>query len=409
MKKRQLISRNEQRDEQNADVFAEGIEVYGDLLLHYEGRGELTLEDSTQIQVAFKAGQLTDGNILLLCQWPLEHFFAPFMDWNAAVSKFSGLANNGYQLVSTSVSHESAYLPSLPEGIDGYWVALVLRELTVVSALGEARQARYGLTNFLFFGTEYREQLNAEQAVLPLKVQNSGRGVDITISPVSGYKWLSQHLKVLKGIKVTCEAIVDIEDESGIELIDEFMDNLVLILSVATGTKVQHVYLEKRSGEGRVLSRTHRNRVTKRYGSLSLLDTGVKSGDEMKAFVEKVYDTFAARKADYRLNRGLVDSFLDARAQADYLELRGVKVAATVEMMKDLFVSAATGHQQEFVIEPKKFDKLRRKISKSVSDVLKGEVSDDQIKAVKDKLGELNRKTFKSSLEALYSYLGLRA
>jgi len=54
------------------DIFMEGLKAYGTLIFEYAGEGMLYLKDDGQISCQFKAGQLTDGEIILLCQWPQD-------------------------------------------------------------------------------------------------------------------------------------------------------------------------------------------------------------------------------------------------------------------------------------------------------------------------------------------------
>jgi hypothetical protein len=47
------------------------------------------------------------------------------------------------------------------------------------------------------------------------------------------------------------------------------------------------------------------------------------------------------RHDTWGLSRGLLDAYLDAKAEADYLQTRGVKLAIALEMLKEVFLQAS--------------------------------------------------------------------
>lgn len=88
---------------------------------------------------------------------------------------------------------------------------------------------------------------------------------------------------------------------------------------------------------GSCVARTHASTVTKPYCPLAVIDPTVDS--DTKRFLEQTYPVYISKRNDYRLNRGTIDAYLDAKAENDYLETRAVKLAVAMEMLKNVFVS----------------------------------------------------------------------
>ncbi len=115
------------------------------------------------------------------------------------------------------------------------------------------------------------------------------------------------------------------------------LDNLCFILSVARGTKIQWVYCDSYDGSGKLISRKHCSRITKPYCPLQIIHTISSGGRETKSFIEQTYKAYLGRRESYNLSKGTIDAYLDAKAEADYLEMRGVKFAVSMEILKKVF------------------------------------------------------------------------
>jgi hypothetical protein len=139
----------------------------------------------------------------------------------------------------------------------------------------------------------------------------------------------------LLSVEVTCEMVA----ESGpsaepLERLKTVCDELAYVLSAARGTKVQWVYMDTYDDSGACLSRLHREAVTKPYSGLPPLHPGVEHRDATRRFVENAFRVFASTGPQLRLTHAIIDSYVDARLQTDYLEMRGVKAAIVIEMLK---------------------------------------------------------------------------
>ena len=58
------------------------------------------------------------------------------------------------------------------------------------------------------------------------------------------------------------------------------------------------------------------------------------------------------------LNQGTIDTYLDAKAESDYLQIRGIKLAVTMEVLKDVFLNLSDTSVAEYVTKPTRFKKI---------------------------------------------------
>jgi hypothetical protein len=359
--------------------------AYGDYLATYNGNGTLTLEDTQTISCTFEAGQLRNGEIRLLCS--SSDFFA----LSTPIKKFNGTTIEGYQVSS---ARELLCIDYQVSSRIGTWVAYRLHEMMVqMSEHVRAQNLRFGLTNFLF------------RSPLPLRLEHENDVAMLSIQPPKEHSDIQWNLTKLRGIDVTCEVVGNIPPHRDKKWLEHVVDALCYLLSVARGTKVEWIYCDQYDGNGTCLSRTHASRVTKNYCPLSVL----KDDPETKVFVEKIYGTYRANREDYRLDLGTIDAYLDAKAENDYLQLRGIKLAVAMEALKAVLLKLPQINAKEYILGDNDFKSIRRKIEKFVRDELKVErVGSIQRSEICRKLSELNRRPFKDILIDLFDYIDLR-
>ena len=87
--------------------------------------------------------------------------------------------------------------------------------------------------------------------------------------------------------------------------------------------------------DGGLIETHHANRITKRYSPLSVIDPA--DGNDTARFVEQTYGRFTQIKEQYELCHGTIDAYLDAKAEADFLEVRAAKLAVCLERLKHYF------------------------------------------------------------------------
>jgi hypothetical protein len=309
---------------------------YGKCLSVYHGKGVLTLEDGRKYDCQFEAGQLKNGYVLLLCD-----FLLPFPACSRIpAAKFEGMTSEGFGICSNKGINEVNYLPGIPNGrSSGTWAAFHLDEMLVqIIEYGQTQRLHFGVTNFEFLGTERLCQSdNYYCHFLPLNFENVRGLTNLSIKPLKLYDKIVQRIKTLKGIDVSCEVIAEIPTDGNIFGVTEVVDDLCYVLSVARGTKIQWVYCDQYDVTRKLISRTHSSRITKRYCPLKIIDPIAGGGKETKTFIEQAYRAYVEKRESLKLSKGTIDAYLDAKAEADFLEMRGVKFAVAMEILKTVF------------------------------------------------------------------------
>jgi hypothetical protein len=343
------------------------LKDYGDCLCHYHGKGVITLEDGKKFDCLFEAGQLTSGQVLLLCDFlpPLPTYLS------ISATKFEGTTSDGFRIWATEAFSETSYLPDIPlDRSSGVWAAFHIHKMIVqIAEDGRSQSLHFGITNLEFIGTQpTRGPDNSFYLILSLDLQTDSRSTRLLIKPLDLNAKILKRIRTLKGIDVSCEIIAEIPVDAGVAMVTEVVDDLCYILSVARGTKIQWVYCDSYDGSGKLLSRNLCSRITKPYCPLEIIHPLAGGGKETKIFVEQAYPAYVNKRERYKLHKGTIDAYLDAKAEADYLEIRGVKFAVSMEILKKVFCESMN-------IKGGSFKSLIENLCSSISlNVSKGEI-----------------------------------
>ena len=383
---------------------------YGNYLSEYHGKGVITLEDGKKCECLFEAGQLTNGQVLLLCDFlpPLPIYL------NISATKFEGTTSKGFRIWATGAFSEVSYIPDIP--IDRsleVWAAFHIQQMTVQIAEEERNHfLHFGITNFEFIGTRpTRASDNSFYLNLPLDLQSNSRSTRLLIKPLDLNGKIMRRLRTLKSVDVSCEVIAEISADGDVAVVREVVDDLCYILSIARGTKIQWVYCDSYNAAEKLISREHSSRITKPYCPLPIIHPVSSGGKETKTFIEQVYKTYVAKRESYNLSKGTIDAYLDAKAEGDYLEMRGIKLVVAMEMLKAVVLELPYTFVEEYVITEQKFMELAHTLCTAVDDVLQKEnIDKDSRKAICNdkKVLELNRRSFAHFLKKLCRHIGLK-
>jgi len=386
------------------------LKDYGDPIASYDGRGVLTLRDGREVSCKFEAGQLRKGDVLLLCD------FLPPVLFLATISaiRFEGTTSEGYRISCDNRIMEINYLPDLPrDGRTGSFAAFRLGEMNVQMADShtQARSVRFGVTNFQFVGTDAQQSGNFHFLTLPLKLKGVNSPTELSIRPLERYTKIMCRIRTLNITDVTCEVVSDIPEDGSIGRLKEVIDDLCYLMSVARGTTIQWIYCNHYNAADECIMRTHSPRITKPFSTSSIIDPRVDGRDETKVFLEQGYGVYVLKRDSYGLNRGTIDAYLDVKAEQDFLETRGAKLAVAMEMLKAVFLELPDSPAKEFVLDEEDFKKLVQPISEAVDKILeqKGVEKDDRKAICGDKKIEgLNRRAFRYFIDKLCKQIGLK-
>lgn len=379
---------------------------YGDSIASYNGRGILTLHDGSELNCKFEAGQMKKGDVLLLCEFHL--------DWRLLSSisaiRFDGTTSEGYRISCDNRIAEINYLPDLPDRT-GVFAAFRSGEMKVYMTEGsiQTRSVRFGVTNFEFEGTDVQQTGNGE-CVLPLKLRSGDCTTEVAIRPLGNYEKIMRRIKTLKTIDVTCEVTSYLTEDGGLAHLKEAIDNLCHILSVARGTTIQWIYIDHYDAAAECVMRIHSPRITKPFSPSAIIDPRFDGRHETREFIEKVYGVFVSKRDSWGLNRGLIAAYLDAKAEQDYLEARGAKLAVAMEMMKSVFLKQPEASVDEWFVGEAHFEGVIDLLRVAIDKTLESQGIQRKLReaiARKGKIKSLNRRPFRHLMAKLCKSLGL--
>ncbi|MBC8526216.1 MAG: hypothetical protein H8D22_04995 [Candidatus Cloacimonetes bacterium] len=385
------------------------LSYYGDYIASYKGKGVLTLKDGGIFKCKFETGQLRNGIVLLLCD-----FLAPFPNLLciSSVERFEGITSEGFQVLADNKITSVNYLPDIPnDRSEGTWAAFYVRELSVQMAKDtKVKSIHFGITNFMFTGTEPSRLDNFSCLILPLNLKCTSDAMKLCIIPVRGYNCIMKRVQTLKSIDVTCEVVCYNTGNGIAEDLREVVDNLCYLLSVTRGTKIQWIYCDLYSSTGKLISRRHFSNVTKPYSPSAIIDPRADGRYDTKAFLESTYDTFVEKIKPYKLKQGTIDAYLDAKAENDFLQMRGVKLAVAIEMLKAVFLELPNHIANEYIFTEEYFNKnLFKPLKKALSNVFKSKnIESSSRKAMYKKIKELNRISFGDLLRIILDDIHLK-
>ena len=238
----------------------------------------------------------------------------------------------------------------------------------------KASKIGFGITNFEFSGTEGDTISDGKMvygrnfSVLPINIVTGA--INLYIKKLRDYDKIMMRIRTLKGIDVTCEIEAIISKDNDIDRLGEIIDNLCYILSVARGTKIQWIYYNLYNNEGKLISRIHFSRITMPYCPLPMIDPDIQGRNETKYFVENAYPIYLKKRESYNLDRGIIDTYLGGKAEGDFLQARGVKIAVAIEMLKDVFLTTSDASVNEFIVEEERYFTFLPQLCKGIREAL---------------------------------------
>ena len=302
---------------------------YGTCIVQYHGHGELTLRGGKKLGCKFEVGQLNDGETIMLCD------FSPSVQFlqDLSESSFEGTTLEGYK-VTANKARPMNYLPEIPAGCSGSWESILWHDISVQILLGDkANRINFGITNFEFSGTEGCTISDGKKlrlsnfCILPINIEGA---TNLSIRKLKDYDKIMRRLSTLKNIDVTCEIEATLSEDNCIDKLKEIIDNLSYLLSVARGTKIQWIYYNLYNNEGKLISRTHFSRITRPYCPLPVIDPSIEGRNETKDFIENAYPIYLKKREAYNLDHGFIDVYLEGKAEDNFLQTRGVKLAVAI-------------------------------------------------------------------------------
>ncbi len=357
---------------------------YTSCLALYHGEGTLTLSNQQTFSCTFEAGQLRKGNVFLLCS--ISSFEVPFLVLaKQRIERFDGTTAEGFHLSSVG------NILAMRTGRDQLTCRLRLLSVEMMRGI-QASTVHFGITNFVL------------DADLSLNLEHAGTITPIRVKPLKEHHTIVQRIKDLRTIDVTCEAVGFLSEATSATALEQAIDHLCYLLSVGRGTKVEWIYQDVYDEMGTRFSRLHGSRITKEYSPHSIF----KRDQEIRVFVERTYSTYITNRERYQLAGRTIDTYLDAKVEHDYLQVRGIKMAVSMEVIKDVFINLPDAPIKELASDQKTFDKLTRALSEAISPILEEAHIILTGNKLRGKLKELNRRAFEEVLTDIFKRLQLQ-
>lgn len=410
-------------------------------LERYMGEGIPISEYGTKLPCKFEAGQLEDGRNVLLCDCSifdlsLEEYFpdsnfencSPHnikicMAWHwystqyklfRQFKNFEGLISDEFgelKITGKVGDYFSLYNDSLRDSTERVKVAYYVKEYSInANAEEDLQLMTFGVTNFEFDGNE------SQGNVLSLNINGAKR----LIIKKKGAFQESQHFwEKFNGIRVSCEVIVVIDKETQLKEVRNMVNDLCDLMSISCGTRVYWIYCYGYNAEGKLVFRNHRSSNTKPYQSMHLIREDY---IWLKKFLEDSYEVFIEKHNLLKQNRYVIDKYLEAKAQNDLLEQRGIKLAGVIETLKGLFLKLDLPIEETIIrkdcfeaSKPAIKDALADAIEKSInkqyaeeSEERRREIIKENEKAMFAKIHDLNGISFKQVLIAFCGNINLQ-
>ena len=395
------------------------LEAYGDPVFTYRGEGVLRWAGTEARGLAFEAGQYPNGRIVLAGRYLGTDFSDALVRWiggqpDTAPQEFEGVTADGTRLRAVGGIMQTNYLPKTRAvgDYDAFWLKTLECEQVIEDSAAAARQHRFGLVNFHFHGTR-RVAVERREGThyligLPVSLRVGSSTTDAVIVPVTDSAHLHRMVMTQKTSAVLAELVVESEPCADSDLLAEAVSDLCLVLSVMRGTKVQWVYRQDWHGQ-RVVKTIHRAGINRAYSPLAPFGDAHDSASDCARFIQAGL-TALNTSPILRADRTVIDAYLDAKAEHDFLETRAAKVALALEKLKQVCLESRALAVGEFETDEATFRKVVPAIvSAALPLALSGGIPVDVAQRIisESKLGVLNRTSFRRVMKALLSLVGL--
>lgn len=364
----------------------------------YSGeKGLLKAEDGTELLCKFEAGQLENGKLILICDFSVFDFqkcFPEFYDLDKSsisdikvhmlsilyyISIFLGKFKNFKGETSGRLMNLTGVINLFheidPNSIDDHYseqvrVMYTMTELTAsTSTIEDICYVKFGITNFRFG--------DKSDKTLSLDINGTKK---ITIKKIENYEDVEDILIFSKGIHVTCNLTVEIDNKTKLKDLEDIACDLCDVMSIAWGIRVQWICYCAYDSKDEVVLYKHMHRVTKPYYFNKIIN--VNNLKILKNFLESSYTALAEKSNMLRYKektaKPMINAYLDAKAESDYLEGRGIKLVVVMEMLKELAIKLKLTTKS--IIKEEYFEDLKPTIEKILGNAIEQSIKSEYSK-----------------------------
>lgn len=370
----------------------------------YSGRGHFVYADGRESDDApFWSGQCSDGRIILACR---DIVLSPRADPSTLSfvgTTDTGLSFNSYEGLDVTQSTQ--------HGEDKETLLLCTQiDIGTYPSVHERLHIWYGLTNFRFVGTdEYALTKSSHVPAMSFELQRpDGTKHCARLVQRTDYDKQESILRAVHGIAPTAEFEVSLEPSEQPNDIDNIATDMCQILSIARGTRIQWIYRRITNENREALSTQHTKHFTSNYSASHIIGFGLKDSVTMKQFIEIAFPAFISKRGPYELDKGVINTYLDAKSDHDFIESNGLKLAIVMEMLGHANLRAKGLERYEKIAPQNDFENCLDDLETTIKDYLTSrDLKPKTAERIAGKAKELNNAPFRDILDQLFKSISL--
>lgn len=351
------------------------LDEYENITKSYIGKGTIKTTDGEEIKCKFKVVQFNNGIIISKCDI-LEDIRNPLLLFNIQFKNMTGKTDKGHKLVLKTLSVIN---------ISAKWVFRGEELIVSDNKITESKTIKFAITNFEFSGNKLKTKLN---------------NLNVTISKISNYKSVLNKLKTTNDVDITSFIKVEIGNTTNINKAKKIVDDLCIILTLASGTYVNWLYYEILS-DNKTKEKYHRSAKTKPFSTFNLIPLQDKY---LSNFIDDTFKSYPNANKNWDLRKAIL-IYTDAKIEIDFLEARGLKLAVAMEILKNSF---SKNEDKNFIIDKTKFEKSN--LQSNLMNLLREEFPEVKLQKINMMAGHfrsLNRYSFRKIINNIYEELSL--
>ena len=372
------------------------LPYYGDAIIEYAGEGIIVLADNTELKCKFNAGQFINGNIVLICIiLPIDIHRIDMQIWKEGLARadyLKGQTQDGKTLEATKLG----YAISRAVSDDQAFVCAIFNPSSVIIDMQKdvaPNGIAFGITNFGFKGFQF----NHPQYIEYLELDILEKKLDIW--KVRHYDDIINRMRLVREARITSEIWTELSGMEEVEKMEKIITDLCYVLSVASGSKVQWIYRDVFSGEERI-STLHKLVPNKPYNSWTIMGTEM-DPIILAEFIKIAFPRFLSsldffgEVNDVPRIKAAIDALMDARIETDFLQIKGIKLVTTMEIVKEMF---RVWMPKKKFLTNSELKKFGEEIKKALEPIFAGYFPDLPEEERTDAIGELkelNRPSFR--------------
>jgi hypothetical protein len=298
------------------------------------------------------------------------------------VTGFEGFADN-YPIKSNGPLN---YLD-----IDGTQCTFKLREAIVGTTEHPIARQEFILTNLVF-------PHDTKAPILLEAAFTESDTVQLQLNALPDYEDRERRMRYTKEAQPSARLSIP-------ALAEDLAADVCYALSIMHGQKIQWIAVHGYDVDGRIVWQRLQSKITKPYTALSL--NYERTGREVVPFTAFADCFVQVRKyrQKYAWNSKIIDAWLDARIETDYLEARALKYLVIIETLRSIVLRNQPRHHLDEAKWQEYLTYALPHLHRHLTDELHVSKDTAGVLTNPDKWKDLNRRSFRSDMNATFKQL----